>query len=244
MSIALSVPQMGLSLFAGSITTLSPCVFPLLPLVLGGALQGNRFSPVAMGAGMIASFAGIGMLLGALGPALGIDADAIRTGGAVMLIAFTLIMLIPALGARFTQWMLPIASTANAASAKLDGGSLFGALLLGGVLGLVWSPCSGPLLGSALTLVASEGGVVRGGFVLGIFGLGAAVPLVAVAYASRSGFLRVRDWVLARIEQVRYGFALLLGAMGIAILTGGDKWLESQILNWLPDAWVNLTIGI
>lgn len=244
MSIALSVPQMGLSLFAGSLTTLSPCVFPLLPLVLGGALQGNRFSPVAMGAGMIASFAGIGMLLGALGPALGIDADAIRTGGAVMLIAFTLIMLIPALGARFTQWMLPIASTANAASAKLDGGSLFGALLLGGVLGLVWSPCSGPLLGSALTLVASEGGVVRGGFVLGIFGLGAAVPLVAVAYASRSGFLRVRDWVLARIEQVRYGFALLLGAMGIAILTGGDKWLESQILNWLPDAWVNLTIGI
>lgn len=244
MSIALSVPQMGLSLFAGSITTLSPCVFPLLPLVLGGALQGNRFSPVAMGAGMIASFAGIGMLLGALGPALGIDADAIRTGGAVMLIAFTLIMLIPALGARFTQWMLPIASTANAASAKLDGGSLFGALLLGGVLGLVWSPCSGPLLGSALTLVASEGGVVRGGFVLGIFGLGAVVPLVAVAYASRSGFLRVRDWVLARIEQVRYGFALLLGAMGIAILTGGDKWLESQILNWLSDAWVNLTIGI
>ncbi|CAM5367786.1 cytochrome c biogenesis CcdA family protein [Eoetvoesiella caeni] len=244
MSVALSVPQMGLSLFAGSLTTLSPCVFPLLPLVLGGALQGNRFAPVAMGVGMIASFAGIGMLLGALGPALSIDADTIRTGGAVMLIAFALIMLIPALGERFTQWMLPIASTANAVSAKLDGGSLFGALLLGGVLGLVWSPCSGPLLGSALTLVASEGGVARGGLVLGIFGLGAAVPLVAVAYASRSGFVRVRDWVMARIEQVRYGFALLLGAMGIAILTGGDKWLEAQILNWLPDAWVNFTVGI
>ncbi len=244
MSIALSIPQMGLSLIAGSLTTLSPCVFPLLPLVLGGALQGNRFAPVAMGVGMITSFAGIGMLLGALGPALGMDADTIRTGGAVMLIAFALIMLIPALGERFTQWMLPIASSANAASAKLDGGSLSGALLLGGVLGLVWSPCSGPLLGSALTLVASEGGMVRGGLVLGIFGLGAAVPLVAVAYASRSGFVRVRDWVLARIEQVRYGFALLLGAMGIAILTGGDKWLEAQILNWLPDAWVNLTVGI
>ena len=244
MSVALSVPQMGLSLFAGSLTTLSPCVFPLLPLVLGGALQGNRFAPVAMGVGMIASFAGIGMLLGALGPTLGMDADTIRTGGAVMLIAFALVMLIPALGARFTQWMLPIASTANAASAKLDGGSLFGALLLGGVLGLVWSPCSGPLLGSALTLVASEGGVTRGGLVLGVFGFGAAVPLVAVAYASRSGFVRVRDWVLARIEQVRYGFALLLGAMGIAILTGGDKWLEAQILNWLPDAWVNFTVGI
>ncbi|MBC3884073.1 cytochrome c biogenesis CcdA family protein [Undibacterium griseum] len=244
MSIALSVPQLGLSLFAGSLTTLSPCVFPLLPLVLGGALQGNRFSPVAMGLGMVVSFSGIGMLLGSLGPVLGIDADRVRTGGAVMLIVFALVMLIPMLGTRFTQWMLPIANTASAASTKLDGGSLTGALLLGAVLGLVWSPCSGPLLGSALTLVASEGGMLRGGVVLGIFGLGAAVPLVAVAYTSRSGFVRVRDWVLARIESVRYGFALLLGVMGIAILIGADKWLEARILNWLPDAWINLTVGI
>jgi len=244
MSIALSLPQLGLSLAAGSLTTLSPCVFPLLPLVLGSALQGSRFAPVAMGVGMTASFAGIGMVLGALGPALGIDADTVRTAGAAMLIAFALVMLVPALGERFTQWMLPIASTANAASAKLDGGSLLGALALGSVLGLVWSPCSGPLLGSALTLVASEGGVARGGIVLGIFGVGAAIPLVAVAYASRSGFSRVRDWVLLRIESVRHGFAFLLGAMGVAILTGGDKWLEARVLQWLPDAWVNLTVGI
>ncbi len=244
MSIALSLPQLGLSLAAGSLTTLSPCVFPLLPLVLGGALQGNRFAPVAMGLGMTVSFAGVGMALGALGPALGIDADSVRTAGAAMLIAFALVMLVPALGERFTRWMLPIASTAGAASARLDGGSMRGALALGGVLGLVWSPCSGPLLGSALTLVASEGGVARGGIVLGIFGLGAAAPLVAVAYASRSGFLRVRDWVLARIERVRHGFALLLGAVGVAILTGGDKWLEAQVLQWLPDAWVNLAVGL
>ncbi|NCN96439.1 MAG: cytochrome c biogenesis protein CcdA [Rhodoferax sp.] len=244
MSLALSVPQVGLSLLAGSLTTLSPCVFPLLPLVLGGTLQGNRFAPLAMGVGMTGSFALMGMLLGAVGPALGLDGDTVRTAGAAMLIAFALVMLVPALGARFTQWMLPIASSANAASSKLDGGSLLGALMLGGVLGLVWSPCSGPLLGSALTLVASEGGMARGGLVLGIFGLGAAIPLVAVAYASRRGFLRVRDWVLLRMERVRLGFALLLGGMGVAILTGGDKWLEARVLQWLPDAWVNLTVGI
>lgn len=244
MSLTLSLPQVGLSLAAGGLTTLSPCVFPLLPLIVGGALQGSRFAPVAMGAGMTLSFAAIGMLLGSLGPALGVDADAVRTAGAAMLIAFALVMLVPALGDRFTRWMLPIASSANAASAKLDGGSLLGALLLGGVLGLVWSPCSGPLLGSALSLVASEGGVARGGVVLGIFGLGAAIPLVAVAYASRSGFNRVRDWVLARIERVRHGFAVLLGLMGFAILTGGDKWIEARVLQWLPDSWVNLTVGI
>lgn len=241
---SLSLPQLGLSMAAGSLTTLSPCVFPILPLVVGGALQGNRFAPVAMGLGMTASFAGIGVVLGALGPALGIDGDSVRTAGAAMLIAFALVMLVPALGDRFTQWMLPIASSANAASAKLDSGSLLGALALGAVLGLVWSPCSGPLLGSALTLVASEGGLARGGVVLGLFGLGAAIPLVAVAYASRSGFARARDWVLARIERVRSGFAVLLGLTGVAILTGGDKWLEAQVVRWLPDAWVNLTVGI
>jgi cytochrome c-type biogenesis protein len=241
---ALSVPQLGLSLAAGGLTTLSPRVLPLLPLVLGGALQGSRFVPLAMGTGMIVSFAAVGMLLGALGSALGIDGDTVRAAGAGLLITFALVMLVPALGDRFTRWMLPIASTANAASARLDGGSLFGALALGGVLGLVWSPCSGPLLGSALTLVASEGGVARGGVVLGVFGLGAAIPLVAAAYASRSGFARVRDWVLARIERVRHGFALLLGLTGVAILTGGDKWLEAQVLRALPDAWVNFTVGI
>lgn len=244
MSMALSVPQVGLSLLAGSLTTLSPCVLPLLPLVLGGALQGHRLAPVAMGVGMTGSFALMGMLLGALGPALGIDGDSVRWGGAVMLIAFALVMVLPALGQRFAEWMLPLASSANAASAHLDAGSLLGALLLGSVLGLVWSPCSGPLLGSALTLVASAGGVARGGLVLGIFGLGAAIPLVALAYASRTGFMQVRDWVLTRIERVRLGFALLLGAMGVAILTGADKWLEAQVLQCLPDAWVNFTVGL
>lgn len=244
MSLALSLPQLGLSVAAGSLTTLSPCVFPLLPLVLGGAVQGNRFAPVAMGVGMMASFAVIGMLLGALGPALGIDADAVRAAGAAMLIAFALVMLVPALGKHFSRWMLPIASAANAASTRLDGRSLVSATALGAVLGLVWSPCSGPLLGSALTLVATDGGVLRGGVVLALFGLGAAIPLVAVAYASRSGFARVCDWVLMRVERVRCGFAVLLGTMGITILSGGDKWVEAHLLQWLPDSWVNLTIGL
>lgn len=244
MTLSLSASQLGLSLAAGGLTTLSPCVFPLLPLVLGGVLQGSRLAPLAMGMGMTLSFAAIGMLVGALGPALGIDGDTVRMAGAALLIAFAVIMLTPALGERFSHWMTPVANAAGAASRRLNDGSLFGALALGGVLGLVWSPCSGPLLGSALTLVASEGGVARGGLVLGVFGFGAAMPLMAVAYASRSSFARVRDWMLPRIERVRQGFALLLALVGLAILTGGDKWLEAQVLSMLPDAWVNITVGI
>lgn len=236
-----SFPELGLSLAAGSLTTLSPCVFPLLPLVLGGALQASRLAPLALGLGMASSFAGIGMLLGAVGPALGLDGDVVRVAGAWLLIGFALVMLIPAWNERFTLLMAPLASGANAASSRLSGGSLASAFGLGAVLGLVWSPCSGPLLASALTLVASEGGVARGGLILGVFGLGAAIPLVAVAYASRAGFQRVRGWVLGRIGLVKNVFALLLGGMGVLILSGGDKWLEARVNAWLPEGWLTLT---
>ena len=238
---ALSLGHVGLSLAAGSLTTLSPCVFPILPLVLGGAVQGNRLAPLAMGSGMALSFALIGLLIGALGPLLGIDSDSVRTFGALLLIAFGLVMLVPQLNQRFTAWMMPIASSANNASARLDSGSLGGAFLLGAVLGLVWSPCSGPLLASALTLVASEGGASRGALILGVFGIGAAIPLVAVAYASRRGFSRARGWVLSRIELIKKAFGLLILLTGIAILSGADKWLEARFVEHLPDAWIKAT---
>lgn len=244
MNAALSLSQVVLSLAAGSLTTLSPCVFPVLPLVVGGAVQANRLAPVAMGVGMSASFALIGLFLGALGPALGIDADSVRSIGAVLLTVFSAVMLVPGLSERFTKWMLPIASSANAASSRLDSGSLAGAFLLGGILGLVWSPCSGPLLASALTLVASQGGAARGAVILGLFGVGAAIPLVAVAYASRRGFARARGWVLGHVDGIKQAFGVLIGLTGIAILTGADKWLEARIVSLLPDAWVALATSI
>jgi cytochrome c-type biogenesis protein len=62
-----------------------------------------------------------------------------------------------------------------------------------------------------------------------------------VAYASRAGFNRARGWVLGRIERIKTVFALVLGGMGIAILSGADKWLEAQVNNVLPDGWLGLT---
>jgi cytochrome c biogenesis protein CcdA len=87
-----------------------------------------------------------------------------------------------------------------------------------------------PLVGSALTLVASEGGLARGGLILGVFGLRAAIPLAAVACASRSGFNSVRGWVMARIERVRHSFAVLLGRPVAAILMGWGKRMEALFI--------------
>lgn len=236
-----SATELGLALAAGSLTTLNPCVFPLLPLVVGGAVQQNRLAPVAMGAGMVSAFALLGLLVGVAGDALGLDPDRIRIAGAVLLIAFGVVMLVPALNVRFMQLMSPLASSADSASARFNAGSLGGAFAIGGMLGMVWSPCSGPMLASALTIVATEGGALRGTLVLGVFGLGAATVLVAAAYASRAGFGRVRGWVLAHMDSVKRGFGVLVLLLGLAILLGGDKWLEAQLLRVMPQGWIDLT---
>jgi len=158
-----------------------------------------------------------------------------------MLIGFGLVMLVPSLNLRFTQWMAPMASGAHGASSRFQAGSLGGAFAIGGLLGMVWSPCSGPMLASALALVATEGGALRGTAVLGVFGLGAATVLVAAAYASRSGFARMRGWVLGHMERVRRGFGVLVLLLGTGILLGADKALEAWLLRVMPQGWIDLT---
>lgn len=234
--------ELGLSLVAGSLTTLSPCVFPLVPLVVGGAVQAHRLAPVAMGLGMAAAFALLGVLIGIAGPMLGLDPDRVRAGGAVLLILLGIVLLVPRLEARFAAFVSPLATSASRTAGGIDAGSLSGAFAVGALLGMVWSPCSGPLLASAITLVASEGGAVRGATVLGLFGVGAALPLVIVAYASRAGFQAMRGRVLARISGIKKAFGVLILLVGVMILLGVDKWLEARVLDLLPEAWVDLTV--
>lgn len=236
-----SAPELGLAWVAGSLTTLNPCVFPLLPLVLGGAVQRNRLAPLAMGAGMAGMFALLGLLVGVAGDALGLNPDHLRTAAAVLLVGFGLVLLVPFLRERFTSAMAPMATRADRASRRFAPESLTGAFAIGGLLGMVWSPCSGPILASALTLVASEGGALRGTLVLGAFGSGAATVLVAAAYASRAGFGRVRQWVVAHMDRVGRAFGAVVLLLGVLILTGGDRWLEARLTGALPQAWLDLS---
>jgi cytochrome c biogenesis protein CcdA len=197
-----------------------------------------------MALGMTLSFALFGVVIGLFGNALGLSPDKVRTFAAVMLIVFGISMVIPQLNERLTNLISPLASSAHQASASLDNASLKGSFLLGGLLGLIWSPCSGPLLGTALTLVATEGGAARGGLILGLFGAGAAIPLVGVAYLSRAGFSRIQSWVVVHADQTKVILGGVLLLIGLAILSGGDRWVESQINNWLPDAWLELTVHL
>lgn len=242
---SLGAAELGLGMVAGSLSTLSPCVFPLLPLVVGGATQASRFAPVWMAVGMTLSFALGGIVLGTLGAQIGIDGDVLRTAGACLMLLMAVVLWSEFLSNTFSQWVTPIANWGNQLSGHLQdrvpGNGALSSVALGALLGLIWSPCSGPLLASALTLVASEGGALRGGVILGGFGLGAAVPLMLVAYASRSGVGRARGWLMNYGAPLKKVFAGVIGLSALAVLLGLDKQLEAALVNVMPDWWVALT---
>lgn len=247
--------ELGIALVAGALTTLNPCVFPILPLVVGSALQEQRGAPLLMGLGMAAAFALLGLLTGLLAGSVGLDTDQVRTASAVLLIAFGLAMMIPQAKEWFARLVSPLADRASALSTGLSGaGTVAGAdgvaptagsgmlraLGMGMLLGFVWTPCSGPLLASTLTLAAS-GGALKAAGTLGVFGLGAAIPLVSVGYLSRATLNRLRAWVIAHGSRAQQVMGALLVLVGLLVLLGGDKVLETALNRWLPSSWLSLT---
>ena len=234
--------QVGLSLAAGALSTLSPCVFPLLPIVAGGAAQAHRRAgPVVMGAGLVCAFVLVGVMLAAAGPVLGLEAAHVRSTAAVLMIAIAAAMLWPSRGVRAPGLLSNLAAAAQRLSLRVHPERLTGAFLLGGLLGVVWSPCSGPLLGSGIALVASDGGLLDGGLVLGMFGVGAAVPLVCAAYCSRALHARLRTWVSAHGPSMRSAFAVMMLTMGVAVLTGADHWIQAELVELAPGWWLEMT---
>ena len=232
--------SIGISYAAGILTALSPCVLPLLPMVVGGAMQRHRAAPLLMGLGMTTAFAVAGWILGALGPALDLDPEWVHQAAAMSLILFGLALWIDPLANLVSRFVQPIAVSADRLAGSVGHESPAAALFFGGLLGLAWSPCAGPMLVSSLALVATGRDAGLGAVLLGLFGLGAATPLVLAAYASRAGFSRLKGWALGHSSGLRHGFGLLAMASGIFIATGLDKLIAARILSVLPDSWMEL----
>lgn len=232
--------SIGITYAAGVLTSLSPCVLPLLPMVVGGAMQRHPAAPLLMGIGMTTAFAVAGWILGALGPAMGLDAAWVHHAAAISLIVFGLALWIDPLANLVSRLVQPIALSADRLAGEVGHQSAAAALFFGGLLGLAWSPCAGPMLVSSLALVATGRDAGLGALLLGLFGLGAATPLVMAAYASRAGFSRLKGWALGHSAGLRRGFGLLAVASGIFIATGLDRLIAEHLVGVLPDAWLEL----
>jgi len=229
-----------LGLLAGALTTLSPCVLPVLPFVLFAALDRHRFGPLALAAGMAVTFAIVGIAVSAAG--LSVAADTARFSAAVLMALVGVVLLSPRLQQRLAVLVAPFANRLNDSTREFGaGGGLAAQFTLGSLLGAVWSPCSGPTLGAAIALAASSQSIAKAAAIMLFFGLGASLPLLGVAYGSRAS-LQGRKAALqqaGRIAKPLMGGAMVFVAA--LVLSGWDKLIEASLVRAMPDWLTALT---
>lgn len=213
----------GLALLGGILTVLSPCVLPILPVIVGRSLQSHRYGPIALIAGLVGGFALAGSLLGVTASWFTGLASTIR----IVAIALLLVM---GLLAIFPQWNYRLFSRLQIGNwikqPKQVG--LVGEFWLGTQLGLLWTPCAGPVLGSILILAAVKHQVVSSFVLLVTYGVGAALPLVAIAYGGQFLSRKLLSLRSHSTGLQRVGGVMVV-ATALAMLLGWDV----QVQLWL-----------
>jgi cytochrome c biogenesis protein CcdA len=241
----------GFGLLAGILSILSPCVLPLLPIVLGAALTAHRFGAIALSAGLALSFVLVGLFVATIGFSLGLDGDFFRRISAVMLLVFGLLILVPSWQASLMARMGRLGSVigGDRLRQQVQGYvpiGLAGQFVLGLLLGVIWSPCVGPTLGAAATLAAQRQNLGAVAAMMTVFGIGASLPLLVIglglARVARRGEAStdVTGWQRHGQRAGRLGkhlLGLLLILLAILILTGLDRQVEARLVDWSP-AWL------
>jgi cytochrome c-type biogenesis protein len=225
----------GLGLAAGALSILSPCVLPLVPVLIAAAMNAHRRGPWALGLGLALSFTVVGVALAAAGAA--VDPDVLRTAGGIVLAAFGAILLIPALSNLFARAAGALGNSGHRLLARITLDGLPGQFLVGALLGLVWSPCVGPTLGAATTLASQGKDLGQISLLMLLFGIGAAAPLILLGSFSRPALTRLRGRLLLAGRYGKQLFGLAMLCLGVLIATGTDRTLEAWILDRSP-AWL------
>ncbi|RXG90393.1 cytochrome c biogenesis CcdA family protein [Bradyrhizobium zhanjiangense] len=232
---------LGLGYAAGALSTLSPCVLPILPIVLFGVIEQNAWGPLALAAGLSISFAAVGVAIASVGFSIGLDPSMLRLAIAALIAGMGIVLLVPALQERLTTIATPVATRGQIVLDRLQPAGIGGQFVLGALFGVIWSPCSGPTLGAAVGLAAQGDSVAAAAAIMISFGLGAATPILALAYGSRQAIFARRDWLarVAHIGKPLMGVAFV--GIGAFVLTGVDKIVEASLTRAMPDWLVTVT---
>lgn len=231
----------GFGFLAGLLSTLSPCVLPIIPILLGSAVNAHPRAPLALAAGLAISYAVIGTGLAWAGSALDLDTSVFRTLGAVVLGLLGLVLLSGSLQQRFAASTSGMADAGNMLIARMRIDGLWGQFAIGLVLGIVWSPCVGPTLGAAVVLASQGSHLLQVALLMGIFGAGAALPVVALAYVSRGAMMRMRGKLMQAGKTGKALLGAIMVSLAVLILSGTDKLLEAWLVDQSPPWLTQLT---
>lgn len=233
-----------LSYLSGVLSTLSPCVLPLLPIVLGSAVTASRFGPLALTAGVMASFGGLGMFFAAAGTTLGWSEAALRNTAAMLLVVAGIVLMMPGIQHRVAVAASGISNAGHTFLGRLRLGGGGGQFVIGVILGAVWSPCIGPTLGSAIALAAQAKDLARVAALMAIYALGAGTPMILFGYVPRIAATRWRNKLSSIGHAGKYALGASLCVLGILALSGLDKSLETLAVDHSPAWLINLTTRI
>ena len=223
-----------LGYLAGLLTLINPCVLPVLPIVLTTALQAHRLGPVALAAGMSLAFVALGLGVATLGRSVGLDAETVAQAGAILMIGFGVVLLVPRLNAGFAMATGGMASRADVGLDHIDRTGLRGQFLGGALLGAVWSPCVGPTLGGAISLASQGQSLVWAGAIMLGFATGVSTVILALGYGARAALQRRRALMRKISERAKPIMGIVFVAVGLIMLTGALRPFETWLLNVLP----------
>ena len=220
------IPSLIAAFGAGVLSVLSPCVLPLLPAIMAYSSERGKLRPLAIVIGLCISFTAMGVIFSAFGSVVYAYRGYMETIAEITIIALGIVMLFD----------LPVFDRLSALAPQLapqttQGEGLFGGLLLGLSLGIVWMPCLGPLIGSVLMTVIPEGDILYGGTVLFIYSLGLAIPMLGIAYATSTltGHVRGLSRHSMAIRRIAGGVLILIG-LGMVLGVYNLFW------GWVVDA--------
>lgn len=219
---------------AGILTLINPCVLPLLPVIIAGALQSHRLGPVMMALGLTVSFTVVGVLVTAFGHLIGLDEQLINKIAAIVMIIFGIILLLPRAQEKLSNAVAPLASGANAKIDSTESGGLASQFLIGVLLGAVWSPCVGPTLGGAIGLAASGDGLLQATFTMLFFGLGVSVVLLSLSYGTRELLTKRKNRLMKWMPWAKPIMGIVMILVGVALLMRWNHTIDQWLLNIMP----------
>lgn len=219
---------------AGLLTLINPCVLPVLPIVLASAVNADRRGPIALALGMSIAFVGFGMFVATIGSVIGLTPDRLSQIGAVMMIVFGMILLIPRLNGIFERSLSGVSQNADAAIGAASTSGLQGQFFGGLLLGAVWSPCIGPTLGGAIALASQGQNLFWAFLIMVFFSLGVSTLILGLGLGGQN-LMRKRANSLRRIaEKSKPIMGAIFVAVGLMILLKFHHVLERWALQVLP----------
>lgn len=223
---------------AGFVTILSPCILPILPIVLSSGFTGGHRRPLGVVAGFVVSFTLFTLFLATIVQATGIPADSLRALSVIIIVIFGASLLLPQFQVLMEKMFTKLSSRISPKTSQ--GTGFFGGFLLGVSLGLIWTPCVGPIIASVITLAATSS--VTGSAVLITFAysLGTAIPMLGITYGGRTLLQKV-PWLVKNTGNIQKVFGVLMILVAIGIFFNIDRRFQTWVLDTFPQYGVGLT---